>query len=1690
MEKIKVKNTGAADKASVEKLWKDYEAAQSSDRPERQLEILSAIKKETARLRMPWDFYRAGQLYVNVALSRDWKLRDSLRAAFKKEIEEFDEPVMTYYDGRFTGTAKKDFAVTHRAELERGRNTGFWENDGNFCGRSFGAALLKFTENDYQYVLWSMGEKELLAEALGDKYPCAQLLEFESLLRLDEFRRKEYLEEFAKKYDGKAVALLAKEELLQMEFSDLVRNDAESEKYKALRARCAGFEKERAGYTGDGRIIADCCTRVAGLIEEMDSRNLSFSITDGVLELSLRNLDGADLTVKDGKSTVLSTRLDNTSGSYYASDTVRFTLPDLSDGEYTVTCRNGKTKQEETYQKYSLSMSLRHDAEGFSAVVADAVSGEPVSKADFTLYKEDTVMDELKDVSLDGFTRLPATFFARMDDRKWEFRLECSLMDSDGKLRKTRKCSINESYRRDGITYDRAYAQLFVDRSAFSPDDTVRFKAVLYHGDQQHGVKAQEAGHKFQVSLFNAENELLETRDLTTGEFGSAAGSFVLKRGQRNGSYRLSIIDGGSILAERSVTVDDFVLPSFELTFDPDDKLFFPGDEVTVSGKLQSFSGHSLSSADIRCIVTCNGNSVLDKALKPESDGTFTIAFPSEKNDWQSFNIEVRVTDVTGETLEWSTSRTVRTNIPFSASLVNRSDATLSLSKVHEYVPDESYSNVTTDSDLFIIKLKNSDWRTAELDRPTLRITYTLSLNGQTIAEGTARPGEELRLDTSPHPSGLYTFSAKASDTDIYGNTRKATVILDILKVNDNDNALFCDVTYLYKVIDDGNGSVGLLIGSTEGPVWACVDLYGADNRLLGSRLVHLTGGKGKAGSLEKVTFGWDGSWSDVVRIYVIYFKKYRQYTFQHDFDRSAERTALPLSFTRFVDRTTPRSQISLEIATAPGVECAATVFDKSTEAIAANIWKKLPQHSPERPTVSFCTVTGSNGLEYSPRYRLAATKGAPAPEPMAMEETYQANDMVAMGSMAEAEELDLENVSVRENFANTIAFEPFLRSDSEGLIRFDLTAADKLSTYYVQLFAHDKDMNNAALRREMMVTIPVKVAVTEPQFLYSGDLYNVKASLSSNAAESISGTLRVDFYDGGEYKGKAPFKSLSKKVEVGAMSSLAEEFPIEVTSVDALGMLVSFIADDKSAGSDALFVTVPVLPAEQTITEAHSSILHTGESRESLLLELSSQFVNGTADDARMNEISVLDMVREAIPAKVEPASENVLDLSEALYARLLAASLGSPAASRASMSNETILSKIDGCRNPDGGYAWFKDMESAPVITAVLLQRYAGLKSRGIGTGGIKEENVTDAVKYLDSSYFSAGGRPVWRGGITFEQYISVRSMFPEVPFSAKDADKTKLKDFKKEVKEFLTPSKERGLNGQILRKARRIRTLLNLSGSENGKALAQAWGIKFNTLNRLRSSCNADLESLQEYAIAHRSGGWYYPNAVMPLRGLLESEAYAHSFIADLFKDCGIQDTVAEGIRLWLMIQKETQDWDDDPAFVEAIATIMDASQATLGTKVITLAKDFTKPFSEIESSGNGMTIECRYLLDGKEISEGQKLEAGDRITAEYRIWNEENRSFVRLTAYRPAAFRPVEQLSGPVHSFIYKGYRSVLKDRTEFWYESYPEEITTVTEDLFVTQAGTFQCPALVIESLYAPHYRANSTPFALYPSPVR
>ena len=833
--------------------------------------------------------------------------------------------------------------------------------------------------------------------------------------------------------------------------------------------------------------------------------------------------------------------------------------------------------------------------------------------------------------------------------------------------------------------------------------------------------------------------------------------------------------------------------------------------------------------------------------------------------------------------------------------------------------------------------------------------------------------------------------------------------------------------------------------------------------------------------SISDFSAYYKASFPDAVRLQVFWFKDGKAHSFSREYRREKTRYSLPLAFTRFTDSAYPGTEYTFTLKTAAGVEALAAVWDKSIDAVASNYW---PLVSPGEDGVPEVLVSSMNGT----------VSGAGAQEEEMVFYSIDSRSVTALGALNKsmdrallADESVSDDTPVRSKFETALTFQPHLLSAKDGNVSFKVRTSDKLSTCYVRVYAHNASMQNAVVQGEMVISLPVKVQLLEPRYLYEGDIWEAVVTVSSIASDDISGVVKLTI-PGGNIQ--------SAGITVPAGETASVRFPVTAPAVmpgseqASLAVTASFVAPEFS---DAIRVEIPVYKSSQTLTEAHSAVLLPGMSRDDLLADLRSRFVNVPASSATLKEVSILDMVREAIPSHIEPKSNDVLSLSEAWYVLMLSegealssALLRSPVRVNASerVSSSELLSRIMTCRNEDGGFAWFEGMESSPVITAVLLERMAKMKARGVDA-----PEVASSVKYLDNVQFGKQ-KPLWCGWLSDAQYMHVRAMYADVPFTVTGG---RLKDFKKYAKSYLTPSGRRGLNGQIIAKARRLATLKSLDASAHGTALAKAWGIKLTS--RLRKSIKADVTSLLEYAVPHPSGGCYFPNAVMPWRGLLESEAYAHAMLCNLLSSDGnnlsstllrspvrvnvserlLPSEVADGIRLWLMLQKETQKWDADPAFVDAIDAILSGSEDVLNTKVLALSATYEAPFQDIQAAGNGFTIERKIFKGGVEMAPETELSVGDKITVRYLVWSAENRSFVRLAAAREASLQPVNQLSGLVGRNL---YRNVKTDRTEYYWETCPEEKTVLEEEFFVTRPGRFTAPVISIESLYAPHYRAN------------
>ncbi len=1606
------------------KLWKEYQAAADADKPLTQIEILGRIKSQAKENNYAWDFWDAARTYIEVSVHRDWRLRDSLEKAVFAEADSFPDPVVGLAARRYYDNILHMFyyATEYREALEKGHNQAFYQSD-SYVKAALGGTLPRYIKSDYEYALWAKAlsryttsreySDSLLTACLGDTYPTAPYFQYVTLTRDDV--DEEELTALAQKYSGKAISMYPLGALLSEEVNEAVSDTLiTQEEYKALRDKAAGLEKTRKSFKGKEGDIVEEIDIFRTVVDYFDQKDANFYISGENMTVLFKNVKSATFSMADESDKILySKKVDNPGGRYFIVDTVSVKIPDLGDGVFKIILSCPEAFPEEDnrrteFSRYSYALAFRGDGNNQYFFTANAATGLPVKDAKLVIdTDEDEVYATGKDAA--GITRRSPSVWAPLDDDGY------SLFSSDKPYTKGR---------------------VFLNTSAYRLGDTIRYKALLYTNFANNTKTVFKEGMPIEVKVLDPHGEDVAAAEETTNSYGTISGTFVLPEDAISGFFSISVYSEGHYLGSTEFYYGDFTLPSFVLEVEPFSYAVMEGDTAHIKAHLTGYSGHTPSSAEVKYrIRRFSGISAFGTA-KVEEGGDINIDFFGSEG---YYLINFDVSDATGESLSFDSAFYIGKNVYFHV-------------ETPDFDPNYSLGRGFTAGKVCIKDNMTMNVAALANEIPVKDAAYNYVLEdskGKVVRQGKAVCGQPLSLDLKGLGTGKYRFVVKSSEYKRYSGEPVEEDLSFVRFVP--GGPVPSDIDCLFFVCDEKvpvGGKISFFAASGTHPIWALTELYGEGGKVLYSEVLYFAKGKSAVKSIPYLD-----SYGDDVSFKMLFFYDYTAFQNEKTLYLDKHTGEIPLTVTSIPDYAKPGETVTVELQTAPGAELVASVWDKATDAVKAMKWTaiRFEDHLSKQPYMG----TGVSRPGESRYYRAYGYEK----NEMLYDEVAEVSAMSAEPNLylADDQEDGGEEVSVRQDFSEAIFFEPHMVADSDGKVSFGFKASDKLSTFYVAVFAHDKDVHNNTLTKELLITIPIKVDMYVPSFLYEGDKYVPSVSVSSNRTEETIGLLSV-------------IGDESREITVPGRGSVGAEFsPVTVTSQDSGSMNLKAIFKGEGY-SDGVSFDIPVLARHQTLTESHSAVFTPDKDRAVLLDALRSRFTGTTAVGVVTEEISILDMVKSLLEEHIDtPSQENALSLSEALYVRNTLEKLCPGRDVYGDISKEVIIEKLFALQNGDGGFPWLKGFKSSPYITATVLDRLArvGLESA---------EQCAKAVLYLDGIQFTQE-RPWWMGGLSNEQYLLIRSRYSGVAFETpgKEASK-RFTAFKKFTKSFLTPSGKRALEGRIMEKARRLATLQNLVATPQGVALAKKWGIK--TSSKLEKSLKADIASLVEYAVDHRDGGCYFPNAVMPWRGLIESEAYAHTLLAGVLSDT----KVADGVRLWLMLQKETQDWDLTPFYVSALDCILSGSEELLATKVVTLTKTYRKPLEEISAAGNGITIDTEYYLradsDGTlvPIEPGDTLGVGARVVVYYRISSLENRSYVKMRVPRYATLRPVEQLSGLVGWDIYREVRSTC---TDYYFDVLAESKTIVTEEFFVTQKGEFASAAAEIESLYAPHYRANS-----------
>lgn len=230
----------------------------------------------------------------------------------------------------------------------------------------------------------------------------------------------------------------------------------------------------------------------------------------------------------------------------------------------------------------------------------------------------------------------------------------------------------------DKNAYEEAHAHcyLFADRSIYRPGQTIYFKGIVVKNfDTQPKPFFGEATS---VTLYDANNQIVDSTKVTTNEFGSFNGSFKLPENRLNGQYRLYNPMNGYLL----FSVEEYKRPKFYVDYDKQTGSYRAGDSIRVTGMAKGYAGNGIDGARVsyhvvrktrypyswmfwrRIMPSQNGQEIASGTVTTDATGKFSFVFfaAPERRAQRSydpefdFEVNTDVTDINGETRGATTS--------------------------------------------------------------------------------------------------------------------------------------------------------------------------------------------------------------------------------------------------------------------------------------------------------------------------------------------------------------------------------------------------------------------------------------------------------------------------------------------------------------------------------------------------------------------------------------------------------------------------------------------------------------------------------------------------------------------------------------------------------------------------------------------------------------------------------------------------------------------------------------------------------------------------------------------------------------------------------------------------------------------------------------------------------------------------
>lgn len=788
----------------------------------------------------------------------------------------------------------------------------------------------------------------------------------------------------------------------------------------------------------------------------------------------------------------------------------------------------------------------------------------------------------------------------------------------------------------------------------------------------------------------------------------------------------------------------------------------------------------------------------------------------------------------------------------------------------------------------------------------------------------------------------------------------------------------------------------------------------------------------------------------------------------------------------------------------------------------------------------------------------------------MAMKAGQAMGGMGGGGKPAKTPKVDLDQVTARENLSETAFFMPHLKTDNQGRVTMTFTMPEALTEWKFLGFAHDRHLRGGSLTDTAVTSKDLMVEPLAPRFVREGDVLEFTVKVTNQSPTRQTGQVRLSFSDArttesvddqlGNTRTDRSFDIPSKQ---------SESFAWRLEVPDAMGFLTYKAVGSTGRLSDGEEGYLPVLSRRILVTESLSlpirdagtkkfeftKLLNSGESDSLDHQSLTVQMVSNPAWYAVMALPYLMEYPHECTEQvfnrlyanvlarriansdpkirrvfdqwKATPALDSPLEKNEDLKAVMLEETPWVRQAKKESearrnvgilfdanrLNNETTraLRKLTELQAADGSWPWFPGGRPNDYITLYITTGFGRLRHLGV------DIDVSPAVKSLArlDSWIHERYQQIVEDGNEEENhlthticlYLYGRSFFLE--------DQPIAAEHQQAVDYFLGQS-------------RAYWPQLNCRQSEAHAALA---------LKRFgnRQTARDIMISLKERSVSDEEMGMFWRDTEYSwwwYRAPIETQALMIEAFDEVMND--IESVKA--CRVWLLKQKQTQDWKTTKATADAVYSLLlrgndllasdelvkvalggqtieprqveagtgyyeerflrDEIQPSMGQVTVTkkdpgvawgsLHWQYLEDMSKVTPyQGTPLTLEKRLYV--KENSkQGPVLKAvngpvsvGDELVVRLELRVDRDMEYVHLKDQRGSGLEPVNVLSRYRYQDGLAYYESTRDTASHFFIDYLPKGTYVFEYSTRVVHRGSYQSGMATIQCMYAPEFNSHS-----------